>query len=83
LVFRQASVTAGARISIAATSIALGVPEHVTRARLGGLADIHHLIEPDTVSGEFRYDPLIKVYARRKAAELDSSRERERAASCG
>jgi DNA-binding SARP family transcriptional activator len=83
MVFRQASVTADTKISVAATSVALGVPEHVTRARLDALADIHHLVEPDTVSGEFRYDPLIKIYARRKAAELDGSREKERAASRG
>ena len=83
MVFREASVATGTKISVAATSIALGLPERVTRARLGALADIHHLIEPDTASGEFRYDPLVKIYARRKAAELDGSRARERAASCG
>jgi DNA-binding SARP family transcriptional activator len=83
MVFRRASATTGTRISVAATSAGLGVPEDVTRARLDSLAEIHHLIEPDTVSGEFRYDPLIKIYARRKAAELDGSRERERATSRG
>jgi DNA-binding SARP family transcriptional activator len=81
-VFREASVAAGTNISVASTSVALGLPEHVTRARLGALADIHHLIEVDTVSGGFRYDPLIKIYARRKAAEL-TIMERERASICG
>jgi DNA-binding SARP family transcriptional activator len=74
LAFRQASVTAGTNISVAATAAALGVPEHVTRALLDALAEMHHLIEPDTVSGEFCYDPLIKLYAQRKAAALDGSR---------
>jgi hypothetical protein len=87
VVFRQASVLPGTKISVAAIAIALGLPEHVIRARLGALADIHHLVEPDPISREFRYDPLIKIYARRKAAELGDSRaatmERERATSVG
>jgi DNA-binding winged helix-turn-helix (wHTH) protein len=73
LVFRQASITEGAQISVAATSVALGVPEHATRAVLAALADLH-LLEADGVSGEFRYDPLIKFYARRKASDLDGLR---------
>jgi DNA-binding SARP family transcriptional activator len=73
LVFRQASMTEGAQISVAATSVVLGVPEHATRAVLAALADLH-LIEADSVSGEFRYDPLIKFYARRKASDLDGLR---------
>jgi DNA-binding SARP family transcriptional activator len=74
LAFRQASVAAGTKISVAATSAALDVPENVTRALLESLAEMHHLVEPDPVSGEFCYDPLIKLYARRKAAALDGSR---------
>jgi hypothetical protein len=74
LTFRQASVAAGTKISVAATSAVLGVPEHATRALLESLAEMHHLVEPDTVSGEFCYDPLIKLYARRNAVALDGSR---------
>lgn len=66
LVFRQASEADGLEVSVAATSAALNLPEHVTRALLDSLADVH-LIEADVVSGGFRYDPLIKLYARRKA----------------
>jgi DNA-binding SARP family transcriptional activator len=73
LAFRQASVAAGTKISVPATSAALGVPEHVTRALLESLAEMHHLVERDAISGEFCYDPLIKLYARRKAVELDGS----------
>jgi DNA-binding SARP family transcriptional activator len=73
LVFRQASMADGTQISVAATSVALGVPEHATRALLRALADTH-LVEADSVSGEFRYDPLIKFYARRKASDLDGLR---------
>jgi DNA-binding IclR family transcriptional regulator len=72
-VFRQASMADGTRISVAATSAALGVPERATRALLRALADMH-LVEADSASGEFRYDPLIKFYARRKASDLDGLR---------
>jgi hypothetical protein len=69
--FRQAAGVPGLEISVPAMSAALNLPEHVIRALLDALADVH-LIEADSVSGEFRYDPLIKLYARRKALAVDS-----------
>jgi DNA-binding SARP family transcriptional activator len=75
LVFRQASMAAGTRISVAATSVALGIHERATRALLHALADLHLIeIEAESVPGEFRYDPLVKFYARRKASDLDGLR---------
>jgi DNA-binding SARP family transcriptional activator len=70
LVFRQASTGEGLQIPVDETSAALNFPGHVTRALLDSLADVH-LIEPDAVSGGFRYDPLVKLFAWRKALAAD------------
>jgi DNA-binding SARP family transcriptional activator len=69
--FRQASVGDGLEISVTALSAALNLPEHVIRRLLDSLADVH-LIEADAASGGFRYDPLIKLYAWRKALAEDA-----------
>ncbi|MGH3299271.1 MAG: BTAD domain-containing putative transcriptional regulator, partial [Trebonia sp.] len=69
--FRQASVGDGLGISVGALSVALNLPDHVVRRLLDSLADVH-LIEADVVSGVFRYDPLIKLYASRKALAEDA-----------
>jgi DNA-binding SARP family transcriptional activator len=71
LAFRQAAAAPGLEISVPAMSAALNLPEHIIRALLDALADVH-LIEADSVSGQFRYDPLLKLYARRKAMAVDS-----------
>lgn len=69
--FRQASVGDGLEISVAALSAAMNLPDHVIRRLLDSLADVH-LIEADDVSGGFRYDPLVKLYAWRKALAEDA-----------
>lgn len=70
LALRQASLGEDLQISVSATSAALHLPEHAIRALLDALADVH-LIEPDDISGGFRFDPLVKLYARRKALAED------------
>lgn len=72
LAFRQAALTDGLEISVAALSAALCLPEHITRALLDTLADVH-LVEAGSGPGEFRYDPLIKLFARRKALAVDGA----------
>jgi DNA-binding SARP family transcriptional activator len=63
--FRQAALADGLDVSISSAAALAGLGEHKTMALLDALADVH-LLEPGDY-GHYRYDPLVKVYARRQA----------------
>ncbi len=76
-VFREAAMTDGTEISVRKTAASLGMPEHLVYTLLDSLADLHLL-----QAGAFfcyRYDPLVKLYARRQALLLkeDAATRRE------
>lgn len=71
-VFRQAAMAASPEISVAEVAALTGMPEHLTFAMLESLADVH-LLQAGAF-GSYRYDPLVKLYAQRKALAEDRHR---------
>jgi hypothetical protein len=65
LAFRQAAMGDGLDVSVTDFAVLLDVPEHKALALLDSLADVHLLEACD--SGRYRFDALVKLYARRKA----------------
>jgi DNA-binding SARP family transcriptional activator len=70
LAFRQAAMGDGLDVSVTDFAVLLDVPEHMALALLDSLADVHLLEACD--SGSYRFDALVKLYARRKALAEDS-----------
>jgi DNA-binding SARP family transcriptional activator len=70
--FRQAALSDSPEISPAAVAALTGMPEHQVFAKLESLADVH-LVQAG-VFGSYRYDPLVKLYAQRKALAADVRR---------
>lgn len=67
--FRQAATSDSPEISVAAVMALMSLPQNKALILLESLADVH-LIEPG-VFGSYRYDPLVKLYAERKAHTED------------
>ena len=70
LAFRQAAMQEGLEVSVTAVAALLQVTEHVALALLDSLTDVH-LIQAGSPGG-YRFDALVKLYARRKALAEDS-----------
>jgi DNA-binding SARP family transcriptional activator len=68
--FRHAAMLDGLEVSGTAVAALLDVPEHMALALLDSLADVH-LLETRGF-GSYRFDALVKLYARRKALAEDS-----------
>lgn len=71
-VFRLAAMSDCPEITVAAVAALTGVAEHQAFAVLESLADVHLIAAG--VFGSYRYDPLVKLFARRKALEEDGPR---------
>ena len=69
-VFRQAAMADGPEIAVAAVAALAGVAEHQAFALLESLADVH-LIQAG-VFGSYLYDPLVKLFAKRRALAEDA-----------
>ncbi len=70
--FRQAALSDSLDISVTTAATLAGLGKHQTMALLDSLADVH-LLEAGEY-GRYRYDPLVKVYARRAALAEDRLR---------
>ena len=68
-VFRQAATSDDPEVSVATVAALTGMPEHLAFAKLESLADVH-LVQAGAF-GCYRYDPLVRLYARRKALAED------------
>lgn len=68
-VFRQAAMSDSPEISVAAVAALTGMGHHRAFAVLESLADVH-LVQAG-VFGSYLYDPLVKLFAQRKALEED------------
>lgn len=73
-VFRQAAAATadGLEVSVADVAVVTGMRDHMAFALLESLADVHLVWA--CAFGTYRYDPLVKIYARRKAIEEDGYR---------
>lgn len=71
-VFRLAAMSDSPEITVGVVAALTGMAEHQAFAVLESLADVH-LIQAD-VFGSYRYDPLVKLFALRKALEEDGPR---------
>jgi DNA-binding SARP family transcriptional activator len=71
-VFRQAAMSDSPEVSVAEVAALTGMPERMAFAMLESLADVH--LAQACAFGSYRYDPLVKLYARRKALEEDGDR---------
>jgi DNA-binding SARP family transcriptional activator len=68
-VFRQAATSDSPEISVSAVADLMGAPRNTALKLLESLADAH-LIEADAF-GSYRYDPLVKLFAGRRALAED------------
>lgn len=69
LVFRQAALSGNPEISVDDVMVLTGLPQNPALALLESLADVY-LIEAGAY-GDYGYDPLVKVFARRMALAID------------
>jgi DNA-binding SARP family transcriptional activator len=70
VVFRQAAMSDSPEVSVAEVAARTGLPEHSAFAILESLADVH--LARACAFGSYRYDPLVKLYAQRKALAEDA-----------
>ncbi len=69
---RLAAMSDSPEITVAAVAALTGVAEHQTFAVPGSLADAHLIAAGGF--GSYLYDPIVKLFARRKALEEDGPR---------